>query len=151
MYICNMFSKLKSYFVIFICGVIAGGAVMWTVMKPPKGTPDEVTVKSISGQPVVHRDFNYKGKDISFITESKGIGISSTHIPKRNMPEARAWMDFVHSISVQGSLMYDYNFGAWETIYQVNYWRRFGRVSLGCGLSAGKHHVGVNIGGMVWF
>lgn len=123
---------------------------MWVAFKPPKSAGEAVVVKRISGQPVVHRDFSYKGKDISFVTESKGEGISLTLVPKRNVPEARAWMDYVHGISVQGSLLYDFG-GAWETVYQVNYWHRFGRVSLGCGLSAGKHHVGVNIGGMVWF
>jgi len=123
---------------------------MWFVVKPPKSAGDAVIVKRISGTPVVHRDFSYKGKDISFVTESKGKGESYTAIPKRNIPEARAWMDFVNGISVQGSFLYDFS-GQWAQIYQVNYWRRFGRVSVGCGISAGKNHAGVNVGVMFWF
>jgi hypothetical protein len=147
-YLWGMSGRLKYYIAVFVCGICAGGAAMWFVVKPPKSAGDTVVVKRISGTPVVHRDFSYKGKDISFITESKGNGLSKTVIPKRNIPEARAWMDFVNGIGI--SVLYDFS-GQWVQIYQVNYWRRFGRVSVGCGVSAGKNHVGINVGAMFWF
>ena len=110
---------------------------------------EKVTVKRISGEEISHRDFSYKGSDITFTTEAKGKGVAETVIPKRNVPEARAWIDLVNGVEARGTFLY--GSGKWDTVYQANYWRRINRFSLGGGIAAGREHVGVSLGVMLWF
>ncbi len=142
--------SFKKNLVIFITGLGVGAILFGLITSLKNNQPlDDVKTTRVSGADISHKDFKYSESKISFRTEAAGKGVAITEIPKKNIPEARAWLNYVNGIS--GTITVYYSGYEWENLYNLTYWRRFGRFSLGTGINAGANKIGVTVGGMYWF
>ena len=107
-------------------------------LKDVKGT-------QVSGEKIEHKNFNYKGNNITFGTEAEGKGEIITEIPKTNIPEARAWMQNNNAVMLE-LILTD------RRIYGLSYLRRWNNFSAGGGvLVSGKRFEGVKLQTEYWF
>lgn len=84
----------------------AGGVFL---ASPGKGSGTaQITTKRISGAPIAVGNWDVKGSSFRFTTTAEGSGVAETTVPKAVIPEARAYIERRHTVSVLcGSLMYD--------------------------------------------
>ena len=131
-YVCAM-RKITLFIAGLLLGALLGAGAAWRLSRPGnEAPPREVTVRSISGAEIAHRDFLYDGGAVVFTSEARGAGVARTAIPKENIPEARSWMNLNDGIQADLSLLwYD---GAFHRVWGASYLRRYGRVSLGAGV-----------------
>ncbi len=87
----------------------------------------DVKVTQVSGEKIEHKNFNYKGNNITFGTEAEGKGEIFTEIPKINIPEARAWMQNNNAVMLE-LILTD------RRIYGLSYLRRWNNFSAGGGI-----------------
>ena len=111
--------------------VIAGGFFFYVYTLPDRKTTAQTTVKPISGEPLTIERTKIERDTVNIVTSYPGRGESEIVIVKRDIPEARYWIERVNSVSVVAG--YDL---ARESYLQAMYWRRFGFFSFGAGLSA---------------
>jgi hypothetical protein len=143
-------TSLKIFGVGALAGALACAGVCYTVLKSPKSEVlQAVRQTQISGAKITNKDFNYKGNTIKFRTEAEGKGLSETEIPKKNIPEAAAWMNRIHGIEASASMIYDRD--KWLQEYGLTYWHRINSFALGAGVIAGHNLIGGKIGLMHWF
>lgn len=105
----------------------------------------DVKVTQVSGEKIEHKNFNYKGNNITFGTEAEGKGEIITEIPKTNIPEARAWMQNNNAVMLE-LILTD------RRIYGLSYLRRWNNFSAGGGvLVSRKRFEGVKLQTEYWF
>ena len=134
------------YLICFTCGLLSGLFIPLIIHNPTnKAELKEINIKQISGESISHTSFDYNQTDrISFITEASGKGSIITEIPKKNIPEARAWIENTNSI--QCSVMFQDHL-----IYGISYWKRYGNFSIGAGIIGSYEGIGIQGGGQYWW
>lgn len=111
--------------------VIAGGFFFYAYTLPDRNTTAQTTVKHISGEQLTIERTKIERDTVNIVTSYPGRGESEIVIVKRDIPEARYWIERVNSVSFVAG--YDL---ARESYLQAMYWRRFGFFSFGCGISS---------------
>ena len=131
-------------------GCASGAAGLYSLQdRDNEAVTEQVTVKRLSGAEIVHRDFRTTDNSLVFTTEAKGAGTSETSVPKRAVPEARAWMDYRHGI--QPIAGYEYGTSGSGPVIGGMYLYRWGRFSAGAGLLASGERISALVSAVWWF
>jgi hypothetical protein len=157
-----MLATIRNIIVSFTVGAAIGAGAMYFIPKLiPDKSLDAIKITQLAGEKITHRDYDFKGKTITFITESEGKGKIKTEIPKTLIPEARYWMTKLDGIEVSAFLLYQNKL--LTPYYNLGYWHRFGSVCIGPGvvfslpISYGsklidpRGSIGVKLGVIGWF
>jgi len=140
-----MIKKFITISAVFLMGLGTGIFLSAIHSGIKDNNPEKVKVTQISGAGITHDSFIYSNKEkISFYTKSDGIGNIFTEIPKKNIPEARSWMEKRNSI--QGEVTFLNG-----PLYSISYWRRWESITIGAGITASKDIAGVKIGAGYWW
>ena len=115
----------------------------------PKDPIEPPKVKAISGAPAEIKSVKYTGKYIAIDEKHAGPGESEIEIDKRNIPEARNWIERTHAI--QAGINYDWFAGRFHASGDALYFHRWGRLSLGGGATIGDGIYGVKAAAQWWF
>lgn len=118
---------MKKFFTGILTGIFLSSAVYFYSLKETDKQLKDVKVTQVSGEKIEHKEFNYKGSNITFGTTSQGKGEIITEIPKTNIPEARAWMQDTNAV-VLDLLYTDHR------IYGLSYLKRWNNFSVGGGI-----------------
>jgi len=137
----------------FVAGAALGGlgvGLFTHFTGKEKPLAAQPTVRVIQGTPVTHSDFKQDKKTFSFTTTSMGPGISRTTINKRDIPEAKAYMDRVHAI--QGMVGYGYDGTSTGLVsLGVMYHYRLENLSLGIGVLGNMKSISALASVTYWF
>lgn len=132
-----------------ILGFIGGMLFNYPFAPSDKEIQKQVKVIQISGEDIEHHNFKVEKDKITFTTQSQGVGVIQTEIPKVIIPEAKYWMERVNCVQLTvGALYADQQFNA---LYGVGYYRRWGRFSAGGSVLLARKYFGAQIGGQIWF
>ena len=137
---------MKKFFAGILTGIVISSAVVYIYKLQEKDEKlKDVKVTQVSGEKIEHKEFNYKGSNITFGTTSQGKGEIITEIPKTNIPEARAWMQDTNAVMLE-LILID------RRIYGLSYLKRWNNFSAGGGIlvSEGKFE-GVKFQAQYWF
>ena len=136
---------MKKFFAGILTGIFLSSAVYFYSLKETDKQLKNVKVTQVSGEKIEHKEFNYKGSNITFGTTSQGKGEIITEIPKTNIPEARAWMQDTNAVMLE-LILID------RRIYGLSYLKRWNNFSAGGGVlvSEGKFE-GVKFQAEYWF
>jgi hypothetical protein len=137
--------------IIFCIGLCLGaGAVYFHKGKDDSGKPeDKVTTVNYGKDKITHYAFNFKGRSISFTSESDGDGKAETTIPKTLVPEASAWISKVHGINASVGYRWPYEHGGCSVT--LGYSHRFGAFTGSLGLDFTSKTIGLSCGAGYWF
>lgn len=122
---------MKYYVISFAIGLLIGAGALFAYYHYNPNIQEKIKVVQIEGKEIKHKNIKTRGKNIEFITESKGKGKIKTIIPKSLIPEARAWNKYTNTIQYQFYAEYSRT----PTIgHSLSYWKRFSRFQLGVGV-----------------
>lgn len=143
--------SIKTIAISSVAGILVGASGMYYFMHPQTSVTHEVITSQISGAKIEHRDFTYGGDAVRFTTESQGVGVIATAIPKANIPEAALWMNATHGLMGQVGYLYGYSERKWYPQYSMMYMHRVGRLQIGAGPVFSQYSVGAQAAVMLWF
>lgn len=134
---------MKSFLFGLVIGIIIPVTGFFYFNHPDVDNNVHETVTQVSGEKIDHTDYNYKGKSVTFKTQSEGKGEIKTEIPKLLIPEAAAWIQ--KNNIIQADVMYMYHDSLFLS-YSLSYYRRFGVMAFGGGIIAGGESLGLRAG-----
>jgi hypothetical protein len=136
---------MKTFLAGFITGCLLIIFIVFFHPKPEDDKVKDVTVTQISGDPIGHSGFVYKGSNIKFTTEAEGKGVIITEIPKTNIPEARYWIENNNAVAFE-ILSVD------KRMYGISYLRRWSNFSVGGGILISEQRFeGIKAQAQYWF
>jgi len=140
---------MKKYITIYIAGLFTGFIFVVFVNQDNKIDESQIKIEQIEGEKIIHKDYNFKGKKITFKTKSDGPGMIKTEIPKNFIPEVRHWNTKTNSI--QASIFYQYHNKELYPSINISYWKRWSIFSIGGGVIFSNKSFGLNVGLQYWF
>jgi hypothetical protein len=143
--------KITSAVTIFCIGLCVGAGVMhfYKEKDSQNNAADQVTTVNYGKDKINHYAFNFKGRSISFTSESDGAGKAETTIPKTLVPEASAWLTKVHGINASVGYRWPYEHGG--SSVSLGYSHRFGAFTFNGGLDFTSKTIGLSCGAGYWF
>ena len=137
----------------FVTGIITGAAGLYLLLNfyTVKQSADFITIKQISGEKIIHDNYDFSGRSIKFKTIADGKGEAETEIPKTLIPEADNWMNCVQSINLSFGYVFDFGSRDITPYIGLSYGYRINRVTLGGGFDISKEFIGVKAqAGLCW-
>ena len=137
----------KKNIIIYLSGCITVG-IAWAVFTFwPIHTENKPYTKQLWGSKITNSDYSFKGKNITFKTESDGRGAVLTVIPKSNIIEYKHWIS--KNNIIQANIIFNIN-QITKPGFELCYYRRFGSFAAGGGFG---YNAGIffKFGGMYMF
>lgn len=146
-----MLNKIKIGFINFLAGIIIGIISMIIFFKHNELTDSIKTIetKQISGKKITHTNWDFKGKNIFYKTESEGKGVIETKIPKILIPEFNEWENKNNIIQI--SLLYLPYEDTTHSPIGISYLKRRGTFCFGGGVIFSKEILGLQVSGQYLF
>jgi hypothetical protein len=80
--------KIKLFIAGLLLGALLGVGAAWRLSRTGnEASPREVTVRSISGAEITHRDFRYDGGAVVFTSEARGAGVAEPRYRRKTSPK----------------------------------------------------------------
>ncbi|HNX59122.1 MAG TPA: hypothetical protein PKK43_08475 [Spirochaetota bacterium] len=134
-----MFNSIIQNIKGFILGAVIC-SVAWNVYyltRVPKiSKTDSIATTKSSGAKVNHSQWNFSGDSMTFQTDAEGVGSSTTSVPKRFIPEAKAYLE--NTDIIQGDIYFMNINGKFNQLFGCSYYHRWNDLSIGGGIVVSK-------------